>query len=62
MIFFAGGESNETYYNTFTPPNSHAKRIDYIMYRAGPGVVAKTESCFLPLPHKVPNLAWSVMY
>ena len=54
----SGGETNETSYNSFTPPGSTAKRIDYVMYRAGPGVVAQTESCALPLPHRAPNLAW----
>ena len=29
------------------------------MYQAGPGVTAKTENCYLPLPHKAPNLSCS---
>ena len=57
--FFTGGETNETSYNSFTYPDATAKRIDYIMYQAGPGVTAKTENCYLPLPHKAPNLSCS---
>lgn len=54
-----GGETNEIKENSFTPSKAKAKRIDYIMYRAGPGIEAETVNCWLPLPHRVPDKPYS---
>ena len=54
-----GGETNETPENSFTYSGSKAKRIDYIMYRAGPSVDAETINCWLPLPSRVPDRNYS---
>ena len=55
-----GGETNEIKENSFTPlSKSKAKRIDYIMYRAGPGIEAETVNCWLPLPNRVPDKSYS---
>ncbi len=55
-----GGETCEVPENTFTAPRgSIAKRIDYIMYRAGPGFDAETENCWLPLGNTIPERNFS---
>jgi hypothetical protein len=58
LFFCTGGETHNTSTNTFAYPNWPSQRIDYIMYRSGPGVIATTESCHLPLPSKAPSLNW----
>ena len=47
-----GGETNETAENSFTYNAAMAKRIDYIMYRAGPCLDAETINCWFPLPNR----------
>ena len=54
-----GGETNETVDNSFTPTNGQPKRIDYIMYRAGPGLDAETSNCWFPLPQRIPDMPYS---
>lgn len=61
-----GGETSETPNNTYTSRSSlrespNGKRIDYIMYMAGPNIEANTISCSLPLPVRVPgkNISYS---
>lgn len=57
-----GGETCEVPTNSFTPRNlkdKQGKRIDYIMYRAGPGVMAETNDFWFPMPEKVPDKDYS---
>ena len=54
-----GGETNEIPENSFTYNPALAKRIDYIMYRAGPCIDAETLNCWLPLPNRVPDTDYS---
>ena len=51
-----GGETNETPENSFTYNVAMAKRIDYIMYRAGPCLDAETVNCWFPLPNRYPKV------
>ena len=48
------GETCNTEYSSYREPG-HAKRIDYILYRAGPGRAAWVERAELPLPRRVPG-------
>ncbi len=59
-----GGETCETPQNSFAHPRSlsdwpDGKRIDYIMYAAGPNVHAEAVDCELPLPNRVPGKSFS---
>ncbi len=54
-----GGETNEASDNSFTPQSGQAKRIDYVMYRAGPGLEAETINTWFPLPNRVPGQDFS---
>jgi len=54
-----GGETNETAENSFTYNAAMAKRIDYIMYRAGPCLDAETINCWFPFPNRVPDADYS---
>ncbi len=59
-----GGETCETPANSFSAPASlsdwpQGKRIDYIMYAAGPNVRARAVTCELPLPSRVPGKMYS---
>ena len=59
-----GGETCEVPGNTFTTAASlrecpRGKRIDYVMYRAGPNVEAAAADCYKPLPHKIPGQEFS---
>lgn len=56
-----GGETNETVDNSFTcnAGQPQPKRIDYIMYRAGPGLDAETVNCWFPMPQRVPDQPFS---
>ena len=56
---YSGGETSETLENSFTPNGATPKRIDYIMYQAGPGLEAETVDCWLPLPKRVPGTDYS---
>ena len=51
------GEGNtcNTSYNSYSDTTG-GKRIDYILYQAGgqAGLTARTQSCVLPLPHRIP--------
>ena len=55
-----GGETSECPSNSFTSraalkESPLGKRIDYIMYMAGPNITASTVYCNLPLPDRVPG-------
>lgn len=55
-----GGETSETPQNYYTLSSAlraspKGKRIDFIMYMAGPNIKAETLSCSLPLPHRIPG-------
>jgi len=55
-----GGETSETPNNSYTAKSAlkecpGGRRIDYIMYRAGPNVTAETGYCTLPLQDRVPG-------
>ena len=55
-----GGETSETPSNHYTAKSAlkecpGGRRIDYIMYRAGPNVTAETVYCTLPLQDRVPG-------
>ena len=54
-----GGETSDKDENTFSTNGKEAKRIDYIMYQAGPGLKAETLNCWLPLPNRVPETSYS---
>jgi len=61
-----GGETSETPANSFTYSSAlrespQGKRIDYILYMAGPNITARTVSCSLPLPHRIAgkNISYS---
>jgi sphingomyelin phosphodiesterase 2 len=54
-----GGETSEITENSFTGAGGKGKRIDYIMYRAGPGIEAETTNCWLPLANRVPDESYS---
>ena len=50
-----GGETCDTVYNSYSSRDSRGKRIDYIMYRPGPGRTnVSTNSCILPLDTRIP--------
>lgn len=56
--------TNECGYNTYTAKNMResqpiGKRIDYILYRGGIGYQADVAEYALPLPHNVPEQAFS---
>ena len=49
------GETCDTVYNSYSSRDSRGKRIDYIMYRPGPGRTnVSTNSCLLPLDTRIP--------
>ncbi len=55
-----GGETCEVPGNSFVPASvKKGKRIDYIMYRAGPGCEASTANCWHPLENRVPGKEFS---
>jgi hypothetical protein len=54
-----GGETCGTPYNTYCTINEveeypMGKRIDYIMYRAGPDKTVQITECRLPLARRIP--------
>jgi len=55
-----GGETSECPSNAYTARSSlkespNGKRIDYIMYMAGPNISSSTDFCHLPLPDRIPG-------
>ena len=59
-----GGETSECGHNSYTVPspgnhNGKGNRIDYVMYCAGPNIVARTTKCGLPMAHRVPGRSFS---
>ena len=61
-----GGETSETPSNSYTSKSAlrdspAGKRIDYILYSAGPNIEADTLACVLPLQDRIPgkNISFS---
>lgn len=55
-----GGETSETPNNKYTVRSAlkespRGRRIDYLLYKAGPNITAETMSCQLPLPDRIPG-------